>query len=169
MMRFSEGFATEALGGSMGRCDAEPGARGGASGSNRLLNNLRGTAGALGLLVLGAAALAAPVLLRSATVTAPSLRAALEMMLSMFALGGAWLLRSQFVSSRRLRDLQLVVATLVLGAIRLAVAALPAALNLSGTAFFAAAQLWGMLFVAAMFAASAVVPAELLIIRRRHA
>jgi signal transduction histidine kinase len=117
---------------------------------------------------LGVLALAAPVVLRSATVNAPTLRAALEMMMTLFALAGAWLLRAQFTSSRRLRDLQLLAGALVLGLINLAVAALPAAVDMHNGTYFAIAQLWGRVFVAGMFAAAAFMPADWLVARRRH-
>jgi signal transduction histidine kinase len=152
----------------MGRSEAGPEVGGNALASSRSLNNRRSATAGLGLLALGAVALAMPALLSSATVNAPSLSAALEMTLTLFALGAAWLLRSQFVSSRRLRDLQLVAATLTLGLITFAVAAVPAALDLSGEGFFAGAQLWGTVFVGAMFAASALMPAEWLVVRRRQ-
>jgi signal transduction histidine kinase len=122
----------------------------------------------LSLLGFGGLALAAPVVFRSATINAPALRAALEMMMTLFALAGAWLLRAQFTSSRRLRDLQLLAGALVLGLINLAVAALPAALNLHDGAYFAIAHLWGRLFVAGVFASAAFMPADWLVARRRH-
>jgi signal transduction histidine kinase len=160
----------------MGRSDAESGA--GAPARTGLLKNRRGPTGGtfaasgllptLGLLGFSALALAAPVLLRAATVTAPSLRAALEMMMTLFALAGAWLLRAQFTSSRRLRDLQLLAGALVLGLINLAVAALPAAFDMHDGAYFAIAQLWGRLFVAGIFAAAAFMPGDWLVARRRH-
>ncbi|MBV9337211.1 MAG: hypothetical protein JO262_11165 [Solirubrobacterales bacterium] len=112
---------------------------------------------------LGGLALSAPMLLRSVAINAPTLRAALEMMMTLFAIAAAWLLRAQFASSRRLRDLLLLAATLVLGLINFAVAALPAALDLRHGAYFAAAQLWGRLFVGAMFALAACVPSRSLV------
>jgi signal transduction histidine kinase len=162
----------------MGRCGAGSEACGRASVGDRSLNNRRsviggasGAGGAVaGLIVLGlgAVALATPVLLRSETTSAPTLRAALETMMTLFALAGAGFMWAQFASSRQLRDLQLLAATLVLGLINFAVAALPAALDLRHAAYFAAAQLWGRLFVGAMFAVAAFAPSEWLVARRRH-
>ena len=162
----------------MGRSGAESGARGCASAGEQSLNSRIGSiAGAfsatrslpnLTLPGLAILALVAPVVFRSTTVNTPTLRAALEMMMTLFALAGAWLLRAQFISSRRLRDLQLLTGALVLGLINLAVAALPAAFDSHGGAYFAVAQLWGRLFVAAMFAAAAFMPADWLVARRRH-
>lgn len=152
----------------MGRSDAESEARGSASASRQSLKNLRGTLSGLILLGLGAMALVAPVALRSERLNAPTLRAALEMMMTLFAFAGAWLLRTQFSSSRRLRDLQLVAGALVLGLTTLAVGALPAAFDLHDGAYFAAAQLSGRLFVGAMFVAAAFMPADWLVARRRH-
>ena len=159
----------------MGRSNAHSEAMGIASAANQSLNNrisLLGDAGGAlsSVIVIGLAALilATPVVLRSHTVRAPTLRAALEMMLTLFALAAAWFLRAQFMSSRRLRDLQLLAAALVLGLVNFAVAALPAALDLHEGAYFAAAQLWGKLFVGAMFAAAAFMPVDWLVARRRH-
>jgi len=159
----------------MGRSNAEPGARLGAAGSTRSVNNRRGdrerALGALSSLTIvavSALALAVPVMLRSAEVNAPTLRAALEMMMTLFALAGAWLLRAQFTSSRRLRDLQLLTAVLLLGLINLGAGALPSAFDSHAGAYFAAAHLWGRLFVAAMFAAAAAMPADWVVARRRH-
>jgi signal transduction histidine kinase len=132
------------------------------------LNNLRGPFSGLILLGLGTLALVAPVALQSARVTAPPLRAALEMMMTLFALAGAWLLRTQFTSSRRLRDLQLLAGALVLGLTNFAVAALPAAFDLHVGAYFAVAHLWARLFVAAIFVTAAFMPADCLVARRRH-
>src|SRR5689334_14161396 len=152
----------------MGRSDAESAARGSAAAGRLSLKNLRGALSNLIVLGLGAMALAAPVALRSAGLNAPALRAALEMMMTLFAFAGAWLLRTQFSSSRRLRDLQLVGGALVLGLTTLAVAALPAAFDLHDGAYFPSAQLSGRLFVGAMFLAAAFMPADWLVARRRH-
>jgi len=159
----------------MGRSVGESAARGNAPADGRSLNNLRSLITRIGgwlpsVLVagVGALALVAPVALRSATFTDVPLRAALEMMMTLFALAGAWLLRSQFTSSRRLRDLLLSVAALALGLVNLAVAAVPAALDLHGGAYWSSAQLWGTLFLAAIFAAAAFASADWLVARRRH-
>ena len=159
----------------MGQHGAEPETGGTVLAGNRSLNNRsslimrRGAMrpGAIGA-GISALALAAPAILHSATVSAPALRAALEMMMTLFALAAAWLLRAQFTSSRRLGDLELLAATLGLGLITFAVGALPAAIHLGGDARFAAAQLWGRLFVGVMFALAAFTPADSLVARRRH-
>jgi signal transduction histidine kinase len=155
----------------MGR-SRETEAIGNASATARSLNNRSSLIGAAppGLVVLGlgAVALATPVLLRAEWVTAPTLRAACETMLTLFALAAAWLLRAQFASSRRLRDLQLLAATLVLGLTDFAFAAAPAALDLGHGAYFATAQLWSRVFVGAMFAVAAFAPSDWLVARRRH-
>ena len=162
----------------MGRCDATCEARGSASAKNQSLSGRSSTFGGalragnrlrgLAVAVLGGLAVSIPVLLRAAAIDAPTLHAALEMMMTLFAIAAAWLLRVQFASSRRLRDLLLLAATLVLGLINFAAAALPTALDLGHGAYFAAAQLWGGLFVGAMFALAAFVPAESLVARRRR-
>jgi signal transduction histidine kinase len=123
-----------------------------------------------GLLVLGLAAVALtmPVALKGGTVSAPTLRAAVEMMMTLFALAGAWLLRAQFNSSRRLRDLMLVAATLSVGLVELGTAALPAALDLGNAAYFMAGRLCGLLFVGGMLALAAFASPDWLVARRRH-
>ena len=95
----------------------------------------------------------------------PTLRATAEAVTTLFAFGGAWLLRAQFGHTRRLRDLLLLWALLTLGVTSLFSRALPAALNLTGNEFTVAA-LWGQLFVAFAFAAAAFVPADRLIAGR---
>jgi signal transduction histidine kinase len=162
----------------MGRSVWDPEARGSASAVIPSLNNrtssrfrairAHGWAPTPLLLGFGTLALAVPVALRPEAVNAPALRAALEMMMTLFALAAAWLLRAGFTSSRRLRDLQLLSAALVLGLINLGVAALPAAFNLHDGSSFAIAQVWARVFVAAMFAAAAFMPADCLVARRRH-
>jgi signal transduction histidine kinase len=158
----------------MGRFDAESEALGSASGGLRPLNNRTGLfAGAnalsgLAAIGVGVLALGLPVVLRSATASAPTLRAALEMMMTLFALAGTWLLRTQFASSRRLSDLLLLAAALVLGLVSFAVGALPAALDLRHAGLFAAAQLSGTLFVGAMFLLAALTPSDRLVAWRRH-
>lgn len=117
----------------------------------------------LALLAVGTVALAAPIVFRSAAVNAPALRAALETMMALFALAGAWLLRVQFMSSRRLRDLVLLQAALVLGLLNLWALAVPAALNLPAERYFAAAGLSGQLFAAAVLAAAAFVSSDRLV------
>jgi signal transduction histidine kinase len=161
----------------MGHYGVQFGANG-APDVKRSLNNRRrpgvGRSGAratmqgLVLIGLGVGSLAAPIALRSATVTAPTLRAAIEMMTTLFALAAAWLLRAHFSSSRRLRDLLLLASILVLGTINFAAAALPAALNVHAGMYFAAARLGGLPFVGAIFAAAAFVPSDWLITSRRH-
>jgi len=162
----------------MGQDGSESAASGYARARNRSLNNRsRASAGAiftgvgvraLPVLLLAAIALVAPVVLRGLRISAPTLRAATEMMMTLFALAGAWLLRAQFGSSRRLRDLMLVAAALVLGLIELGAGALPAALDLSDGTYFAAARLFGLLVIAAMFAVAAFGSPDWLVARRRH-
>ena len=124
---------------------------------------VRSAVGALTVLAAGTSALVLPVLLRGAVLDAPTLRPALEMMLTLFSLSAAWLLRAQFVASRRSRDLLLVCATLGLGLMTLCVNALPTALDAPDGAFLAAAGLYGQLVVAAIFAAAAAVPADMVV------
>ncbi len=120
------------------------------------------------VLVASAATLLLAVATRTASVDAPAVRAALEMMMTLFALAGAWLLRAQFAQSRRLRDLLLFGGFLVLGVMNFWTAALPAALNLRTGAFFPAAEFWGELAVGAIFAAAALVNSRRLVTGSRH-
>ena len=117
----------------------------------------RGASRTVPVLVAGTAVLALPFALRHAVIHAPTLRPALEMMLTLFCFSAVWLLRARFVDSRRVRDLLLMCVTLALGLINLSINALPAALDLRSGGYLAAAGLWGQLFVAGIFAAAATV------------
>ncbi|MGB0091236.1 MAG: ATP-binding protein [Solirubrobacteraceae bacterium] len=121
-----------------------------------------------GLWLLSVLAITATVVVLAAIVPAsdynsPTLRATAETVMTLFAFGGAWLLRAQFGFSRRLRDLLLLGALLTLGLMTLFSRALPAALNLDAGGQFSVVGLWGELFVAAAFAAAAFAPADSLI------
>jgi signal transduction histidine kinase len=123
---------------------------------------------ALAVVVVATAAVILPFVLRGAVMRAPTLRPALETTLTLFALSAAWLLRAQFLASRRLRDLLLVCGTLALGLMTLFLSALPAALDVGGGGYLAAAGLWGQLFVAGILAAAAAVPVERMVARPEH-
>jgi len=118
----------------------------------------------LALLGGGSAAVLFTLAVRVGSIDALGLRPTVETMMTSFALAAAWLLRSEFASSRRLRDLLLFAASLILGLTTLCVAALPAALELPAGAYFSAAQLWGQLAVGAIFAAAAFTPRHLLVV-----
>jgi signal transduction histidine kinase len=137
----------------------------GEAGGTRVLHGHR-----RGLVVLaaGTLSLTLPFVLHGAVMRAPTLRPALETMLTLFSLSAAWLLRAQFLASRRLRDLLLVCVTLTLGLMTLCLGALPAALDVPGGAFLTGASLWGQLLVAGIFAAAATVPSEELVARPGH-
>ena len=122
----------------------------------------------LALVATCATALTVPFAIHTAAVNAPSLHAALATMMTLFALAAAWLLRAQFASSRRGRDLLLVASTLALGLLTFGAAAVPAAADLRGGTYFAGAELWGELILGAMFAAAAFAPSDWLIARRDH-
>ena len=70
----------------------------------------------LAVVAAGASALIVPFALHTAAVNAPSLHAALATMMTLFALAAAWLLRAQFASSRRGRDLLLLAVDARAGA-----------------------------------------------------
>ncbi len=141
----------------------------GGRGSARLANAAR-TGRPVAAAVLGASAVALLLAfaLRTVSVNAPAVRAAVEMTLTLFALAGAWLLRTQFAHTRRLRDLLLLGGFLALGLMNFGTAALPAALNLRTGAYFPAAEFWGSLAVGAIFAAAACVPSHRSVTGFRH-
>jgi signal transduction histidine kinase len=120
------------------------------------------------VLVAGTASLLLPFVLQGAAIRAPTLRPALETMLTLFSLGAAWLLRAQFVASRRLRDLLLMCVTLSLGLTNLLTNDLPAALAIPHNAFLAGSDPCGQLFVAGIFAAAAAAPVDAMVSRAGH-
>jgi signal transduction histidine kinase len=136
--------------------------------SSAVQDAVQGAGRTLGLLVAGAGALALPLVLRHAAVHAPTLRPALEMTITLSCLCAAWLLRAQFLESRRTRDLLLVCFTLALGLMSLCFNALPAALDLRSNGYLASAGVWGELFAAGIFVAAAVVSADTVLARPGH-
>jgi signal transduction histidine kinase len=124
--------------------------------------------GSLGVLAGAAVALLLSVALRKALISAPAVRAALEMTMTLFALAGVWLLRAQFAHSRRLRDLLLLGGFLVLGLMNFWTAALPAALNLRTAAYFTAAEFWSELVAGVIFGVSAFLSSRRLVMGSRH-
>jgi signal transduction histidine kinase len=109
------------------------------------------------VLALSVAAVAL-VFARPAVSEAPGLRAAVETVMTLFALAGAWLVRSHFIYTRRLRDLLLFGALLALGLLYLGAYAVPAAVDVRSAEGFAETALWGELLVAALFVAAALEP-----------
>jgi signal transduction histidine kinase len=120
------------------------------------------------LLTVGSCVLLLPIVLHAVAYHAPTLRTALETMMTMLGLTAAWLLRGQFASSRRLSDLLLFGTALTMGLMALCVGALPAALDLRQSTHFAAAELWSQLFVGVMFAAVAFAPSDRLVVGARY-
>ncbi len=94
------------------------------------------------------------------TLDAPTLRAAVETVITLSALAGVWFLRAQFRQMRRLRDLLLLGGLLVLALSDVSFYAFPAALDVQSGGPYVAAFLFANLFVAATFAAAAVVPSD---------
>ena len=120
------------------------------------------------LSLLSVLALAAAVVLLIDFVPAPdfaspTFRATIETVMTLFAFGGAWLLRAQFVWSRRLRDLLLFGALMTLGLTSLVSRELPAVMNQAAGGQLTGVALWGELFVALAFAAAAFTAADCLI------
>lgn len=99
------------------------------------------------------------------SIRAPGLRAALETTMTLFALAAAWLLRTQFASSRRLRDLLFLAAALVLGLTNLWTSTLPAALDMGAARYFSSAELWGQLAAGGILVAAALSPSDRLVMR----
>ena len=91
---------------------------------------------------------------------APTLRATVETVITLCALTGGWLLHAQFRRTRKLRDLILMGTFLSLALLDLSSYALPASLGLHAGRNFAAAVIFGSLFVAGMFVAAARTPPE---------
>jgi signal transduction histidine kinase len=120
------------------------------------------------VVVASTVSLVVPFILHGAVMRAPTLRAALETMLTLFSLSAAWLLRAEFLASRRLRDLLLVGVALAMGMMNLCVNALPAALDVRGSGYLAGASLWGQLLVAGIFAAAAAATTGKVVARQRH-
>jgi signal transduction histidine kinase len=120
----------------------------------------------LALLLGGSAAVAIVVTFHLGSVWAPGPRAALETMMTLFALAAAWLLRAQFSFSGRLRDLLLLAAVLVLGLTNFWASALPAALDAGTGTYFSSAELWGQLVVGGILAAAALTPRNRLVVRQ---
>jgi signal transduction histidine kinase len=120
------------------------------------------------LLLAGSCALLLPILLHSVVYHAPTLRTALETMMTMLALTAASMFRGQFASSRRLSDLLLFGTALMMGLLALCIGALSAALDLRASTHFAAAGLWSQLLVGAMFAAAALASTDRLVVGARH-
>lgn len=120
------------------------------------------------LLLAGSCALLLPILLHSVVYHAPTLRTALETMMTMLALTAASMFRGQFASSRRLSDLLLFGTALMMGLLALCIGALPAALDLRASTHFAAAGLCSQLLVGAMFAAAALASTDRLVVGARH-
>ncbi len=115
---------------------------------------------ALSCLVVGCAGVVAVEFAHPAAYDAPSLRAAVETVMTLFALAAAWLFRGQVLHSRRFRDAVLVGALLTLGLLHLFSYALSAALDLGSGGAIAATADWGELLVAGMFAVAALASAD---------
>ena len=115
----------------------------------------------------GCATLLVGVVFRNVSYHAPAVRAALETMMTLFALAAAWLLGAQFTQSRRCRDLLMAIGVGALGLATLGANALPAALELHPRGQFAAAGLWSLLVVGGILATAAFVPSICVVPKRR--
>src|SRR5205814_164231 len=106
---------------------------------------------AVGLLAVGLVMLLGVGFALPSASDAPTLRATVETVVTLFAFAAAWVLRAQFVYSGRLGDLLVAGAVLALGLVHLCWYTLPAALHLSLGGLFAGAALWSDVFVAGVF------------------
>ena len=120
------------------------------------------------LAAVGSVAVLGVELFDPAAYKAPGLRAAIETVMTLFALAAAWLLRGQSIRSRRLRDLVLFAAILTLGLMRVWSYALPAGMDMRVSSSFVAAALVGELFVAAIFVTAALASADRLLADARR-
>jgi signal transduction histidine kinase len=112
---------------------------------------------ALEALAAASAGILALELVHPVAYYAPTLRATADMMMTSFALIGAWMLQAQFRHAPRLRKLLVFGALLTLGLVDLFSHALPAVLEVRSGQHFAATLLWGKLFAGVAFAAAAAV------------
>jgi len=109
-----------------------------------------------------------PVLARAPSLHAPTLAATLGTAITCGALAAAWLMRSRFADSQRLRDLLAMAAVGTLGLMTLCARVLPAGVTVHHGAAPVAAQLWGQLIVAGLFAAAAFTPGHRVVARPRR-
>jgi signal transduction histidine kinase len=117
----------------------------------------------LGAATTGSALILGLGLVHPVAVFDPTLRAAAETMITVFAATAAALLRGQFAHSRRLRDLLLFAGLLTLGLLHVVCYAVPAVLDLGAGSAFLAALVCGNALVAGALAAAALVPSDRLV------
>jgi signal transduction histidine kinase len=98
----------------------------------------------------------------------PTLRAAVETLMTLLALTAAYMLRVQFAHSRKLRDLLLLGAVITLGVIEFFTSALPAALEVRSGTVFAVAIPFGQLIAAGLLLAAAWIPPDRLVTHVRR-
>jgi signal transduction histidine kinase len=90
----------------------------------------------------------------------PTMYAATETLLTLLALGSAWLMRGRFLQTHYQSDLLLAVAVLAFGIVHLAVCAIPAAIHHTSHTYLTGTAACGELIVAALFASAAFAPDE---------
>jgi signal transduction histidine kinase len=114
-------------------------------------------------LAVAAAAVIGVAFLNPLAVHASALRTATETMIATLALTSTCLLQTQFVRTRRLRDLLLFGSLLTFALVELVAYFLPAGLGLSVGSHIAAVGVWGTLFAAGGMVAAALTPPDRLI------
>jgi signal transduction histidine kinase len=119
------------------------------------------------LTVLASAAVLAFAFLHPVSYHIPTLRATVETAITLMALTGAWLTRTWFAQTARVRDLLGLVALLLLALFELCANALPSTLGLHGAGQFGATRVLGDMIVAAVFAAAALSPTDRIVTDRR--
>jgi signal transduction histidine kinase len=97
-----------------------------------------------------------------------TLYATTETLLTLLALGAAWLVRCRFLQTRRGSDLLIAVGVLAFGLVHLTACAIPAALNLPFHGFLVALDVCGEFLAYAVIAAAAFASHEPLLVSIRR-
>ncbi|HTX30268.1 MAG TPA: ATP-binding protein [Solirubrobacteraceae bacterium] len=119
----------------------------------------------LDALGMGAALVVALGFVHPAAYYAPTLRAAMETIMTLFALAAAALLREQFHHTHRLRELLLLGAVITLAATEMLSNTLPAALHLHSGSGLSAAYPLGQLVVAAVLVLASKTPSDRIVFK----
>jgi signal transduction histidine kinase len=137
-------------------------------GSSQALSDAGQGRALLDALAVGLALVLAFGFVDPVTYRAPTLRAAMESVMTLFALAAAAVLREQFHYAHRLRKLLLLGAVLILALTELLASALPSALHFRAGSALAAAYPVGQLIAAAVLVAAARTPSDKVVFRIRR-
>jgi MYXO-CTERM domain-containing protein len=141
---------------------------GGAAPARAIVDERRWRAALLIGLFVASALLLAIAFLTPGTSQPTTLHAMTETLLTLFALGAAWLLRRRFLQTGRGSDLLLGVGVVTFGLVHLIACAVPAALNLPLHGFLAGLDICGEFAAYAVITVAAVAPREPLLVGVRH-